>query len=153
MCLNLLQQKAGKEATQKTIFLSFSAMLIFALLSHIHLLYRPSAFDSAQGHYQALLGVAPRLFAASLTTFYCVQKLDLFLFGKILKLLPQLSWKFRSAISLVISQCFDTLLFTLLGLYGVVQDWVAIFWMSFAIKCSVIGLMTLLWKEDKRCEI
>jgi uncharacterized integral membrane protein (TIGR00697 family) len=148
MCLNLLQQVYGKESAQKTIVLSFSAMLIFALLSQIHLLFTPSFFDTAHGHYLALLGAAPRLFAASLATFYCIQRLDLFLFGRILKLLPNVSWKIRSAISLVISQGFDTLLFTLLGLYGMVEDWVSIFWMSFSVKCTVIGLMALIWRDN-----
>lgn len=148
MCLNLLQQVYGKESAQKTIVLSFSAMLIFALFSQIHLLFNPSSFDTAQGHYLALLGVAPRLLAASLATFYIVQRVDLLLFGKILNLMPKFSWKMRSAVSLVISQALDTLLFTLLGLYGVVEDWVSIFWMSFAVKCTVIGLMALIWRED-----
>ena len=148
MCLNLLQQLHGKESAQKTITLSFSAMLIFAILSQIHLLFSPSPFDKANGHYLALLDVAPRLLTASLATFYCMQRLDLFLFGKIRKVLPRFSWKARSAVSLIISQGFDTLLFTLLGLYGVVENWVSIFWMSFAVKCTAIGLMTLIWRDD-----
>jgi uncharacterized integral membrane protein (TIGR00697 family) len=148
LCLNLLQQLYGKESASKTIMLSFAGMLLFALFSQIHLIFTPSGFDHADGHYGALLGVAPRLFAASLTTFYLVQRLDLFLFGKIMHLLPKLSWKMRSAISLVISQAFDTLLFTLLGLYGVVEEWVSIFWMSFAVKCTVIGLMAVIWQDD-----
>lgn len=153
MCLNLLQQKHGKESAQKTIVLSFSAMLIFALFAQLHLLFVPSPYDTGHTHYAALLGVAPRLLTASLATFYCVQRLDLFLFGKLLNLLPQSSWKIRSAISLVISQGLDTLLFTLLGLYGVVEDWVSIFWMSFAVKCSVIGLMALIWQEERVREV
>lgn len=147
MCLNLLQQEEGKECARKTITLSFAAMLMFVLLSQIHLLFQPSGYDTSQGHYWALLGVAPRLLSASLATFYCVQRLDLFLFGKVLKALPRVSWRLRSAISLVVSQAADTLLFTLLGLYGVVEDWVSIFWMSFAVKCAVIGLMALIWHE------
>ncbi len=153
MCLNLLQQRHGRESAQKTIVLSFSAMLIFALFAQVHLLFVPSSYDTGHSHYAALLGVAPRLLAASLATFYCVQRLDLYLFGKILNLLPQSSWKIRSAISLVISQGFDTLLFTLLGLYGVAHDWVSIFWMSFAVKCTVIGLMALIWREERLREI
>ncbi len=150
MCLNLLQQLHGRESAQRTIVLSFAAMLVFALLSQVHLMFRPSTFDTAQDHYAALLGVAPRLLAASLGTFYCVQRFDLFLFGKILKKLPSLSWRTRSSISLIISQAVDTLLFTLLGLYGVVDDWVSIFWMSFAVKCAVIGLMAVMWRDPKK---
>jgi uncharacterized integral membrane protein (TIGR00697 family) len=148
LCLNLLQQLYGKESAAKTILISFAAMLLFALFSQVHLYFQPSVFDHADGHYAALLGVAPRLFTASLTTFYCVQRLDLFLFGKMMNAFPKLSWKIRSALSLVISQAFDTLLFTLLGLFGVVEDWVSIFWMSFAVKCTVIALMAVIWQED-----
>ncbi|MGD0664898.1 MAG: queuosine precursor transporter [Rhabdochlamydiaceae bacterium] len=144
MCLNLLQQEYGKESARRSITLSFCAMLIFALLSQIHLLFTPSSFDTAHDHYAALLGVAPRLLSASLATFYVVQRLDLFLFGK----MPAFSWKVRSAISLVISQAADTLLFTLLGLYGVVEDWVSVFWMSFAVKSAVIALMALIWRDE-----
>lgn len=146
MCLNLLQQTEGKKSAQKAMTLSFSAMLLFTLLSQIHLAFYPSKIDQTQGHYLAILGVTPRLLAASLITFYCIQRLDLFLFGRMLKLFPMLSWRLKSAMSLVISQGVDTLFFTLLGLYGVVEDWVAIFWMSFAIKCIVIGIIALIWQ-------
>ncbi len=144
MCLNLLQQEYGKVNAKSAMTLSFAAMLIFTLVSQIHLFFTPSGVDTSQGHYQALLGLAPRLMAASLATFYCVQRLDLFLFGK----MPGKSWKIRSALSLVVSQAADTLLFTLLGLYGVVDNWVSIFWMSFGVKCAVIGLMALIWRGN-----
>lgn len=147
MCLNVLQQTEGKEMAQKATTLSFFGMLLFALFAQIHLFFNPSSVDQTQTHYFAILGVTPRLLTASLATFYCVQKLDIFLFGKILKIFPRFSWRVRSAISLVISQGFDTLLFTLLGLYGVVDNWISIFWMSFAVKCSVVGLMTLIWQD------
>lgn len=147
LCLNLVQQEYGKEWAKKTVQLSFGAMVIFALLSEIHLVFMPSDVDVTQVHYQALLGIAPRLLLASLGSFYLVQRLDIYLFGKLLNLMPKTAWKIRSAISLVISQAVDTLLFTLLGLYGVVDDWLAIFWMSFVVKCVVIGLMAIIWRE------
>lgn len=147
LCLNWLQQEYGKESATQTVQLSFGAMVIFALLSQIHLVFTPSEVDVTQVHYQALLGIAPRLLVASIATFYLVQRLDIYLFGKILDLMPQTAWKIRSALSLVISQAVDTLLFTLLGLYGVVDNWLAIFWMSFVVKCVVIGLMAVIWRE------
>ncbi len=152
MCLNCLQQEYGKAWAKKTVQLSFGAMIIFAFLSQIHLLFIPSEVDVAHTHYQALLGIAPRLLIASLGSFYLVQRLDIYLFGR-LKQLPQITWKLRSIISLLISQGVDTLLFTLLGLYGVVDNWLAIFWMSFVIKCVVIGLMFVTWRERKVYEV
>ncbi len=153
LCLNWLQQEYGKAFANKTVQLSFGAMLVFAILSQIHLIFVPSSVDVTQEHYQALLGIAPRLLLASLATFYLVQRLDIYLFGKILDWMPQTAWKIRSAISLLISQAVDTLLFTLLGLYGVVDNWLAIFWMSFVVKCAVIGLMAMTWREKKVYEV
>lgn len=153
MCLNCLQQEYGKVWAKKTVQLSFAAMVVFALLSQIHLVFIPSEADVAHLHYEALLGIAPRLLLASLVSFYLVQRLDIFMFGQFLNRMPQISWKIRSMISLVISQAVDTLLFTLLGLYGVVENWVAIFWMSFLVKCVVIGLMGLTWREKKVYEV
>lgn len=147
LCLNWLQQEYGRESAMKTVQLSFAAMVSFAILTQIHLVFKPSDVDITQVHYEALLGITPRLLAASLATFYLVQRLDIYLFGKILNLMPKVAWKLRSAMSLVISQAVDTLLFTLLGLYGVVENWVAIFWMSFVVKCVVIALMAIIWRE------
>lgn len=145
MCLNLLQQLYGRACAQKAATVSFSAMIVFAVLSQIHLAFVPSGVDSLQVHYSALLGIAPRLLAASITTFWFVQRLDLFLFGKFLKWMPNVSVGARSAISLLISQAVDTLLFTLLGLYGAVESWVSIFWMSFVVKCLGVGVMAGAW--------
>ncbi|MGR3973443.1 MAG: queuosine precursor transporter [Candidatus Rhabdochlamydia sp.] len=145
LCLNLLQQRYGFKAAQFVTTLSFGTMLLFSLVSQLHLSFNPSLSDTAHLHYQAILGITPRLLLASLVTFYTVQQLDIFLFNFLIKQLPQASWKMRSAISLTLSQGVDTALFTLLGLYGVVESWTSIFWMSFAIKCCIIGAMTLLF--------
>lgn len=150
MSLQLLLQLHGTKSAQKAVMLSFAAMLIFSLFSQLHLGFEASPFDTTQKAYTKLLGVAPRLLAASLATFYCVQRLDLFLFGK---LSTKLSWRACSLICLVISQGFDTLMFTLLGLYGVVESWVSIFWMSFSVKCVVIGLMTLVGPRRVQHEV
>ncbi len=151
LCLNLLQQTFGKEAAKQTVVISFATLLLFTVLAEIHLLYHPSLFDQSHPHYAALLGIAPRLLAASLLTFYCVQQLDLFLFGQLAKQIS--SWQLRSSVSMVITQGVDTLLFTLLGLYGVVEEWTSIFWMSYGIKCSAIGAMSLLLNRRLNYEV
>ncbi|CAM0117167.1 queuosine precursor transporter [Rhabdochlamydiaceae symbiont of Dictyostelium giganteum] len=145
LCLNLLQQQYGLNAAKQVTVLSFGAMLLFSLCSQMHLSFMPSESDYAHAHYQAILGITPRLLLASLVTFYTVQQLDLFLFRFLMKVWPHASWGARSSTSLIISQACDTLLFTLLGLYGVVESWTSIFWMSFGIKCCIISVMTLLF--------
>lgn len=130
--LNLLQQAYGQEVAKRTIWISFFGMVFFALMSQIHLLYLPSSYDVSHGHFAALLSVTPRLLVASLVTFFIVQQLDVRLFRMLAKV------KFRMTISLLISQALDTVLFSLLGLYGVVEELGSIIVVSYLVKCAVI---------------
>lgn len=149
MSLNLLGHKFGMKEAKKAMKLSFLAMLFVALFSYIHLLFSPNRFDSAHGHYRQILGPSPRLFGASLLTFFAVQQIEIRLFGQMGSLFPKLSWRLRSATSLILSQAIDTCLFTLLGLYGIVENLLHVFWVSFTVKCAAIGAMTLIWREKQ----
>jgi queuosine precursor transporter len=134
--LNLLQQAHGKEAAQRTIWISFFGMLVFTLLSQIHLFFIPNSFDTSQEHYASLLGYAPRLLGASILTFFVVQQIDVRLYAR----LSSPSWKNRMVVTLLISQALDTILFSFLGLYGVVQEIGSVIVVSYLVKCAVILL-------------
>jgi uncharacterized integral membrane protein (TIGR00697 family) len=137
--LNILNQVYGKEIAKKTIWISFFAMTFFAAMSQIHLFFEPSSYDTTQVHFSALLLAAPRLLFASITTFFIVQQIDVRVFG----LLQRFPWKIKSILSLLFSQAIDTVLFSLLGLYGVVQELGSIIVVSYIVKCAVIGLTSM----------
>ncbi len=110
--LNLLQKHHGQAIAKQTIWITFFGMLLFALMSQIHLLYLPSSYDTSHTHFAFLLSYTPRLLIASMLTFFVVQQIDV-------RLYPLLSsWKNQMTISLLISQGIDTALFSLLGLRG-----------------------------------
>jgi queuosine precursor transporter len=135
LTLNLLREFHGKESAVRCTHISFFCLLAFALFSELHLLYVPSPGDTAHGAYAALYAPAPRLFFSSLLTFWLVQRVDLWLFGK----LPRL-WSFgwRNALSLTISLALDTLLFTFAGLYGLVPSIGDVLVFSFCVKALVL---------------
>lgn len=134
LSLNLLQEYFGKESAKKAAQVSLLTLVFFAIMSQVHLFYSPASFDITQGAFTAILSSTPRLIFASIATFYLVQKFDLFFF-------PLLKGKLaiRMAISLTVSQLFDTVLFSLLGLYGLVESIFDIVLMSFFIKCIIIA--------------
>lgn len=144
LTLNLLQRKYGKKAAYQAITISFFGMVFFAIFSQIHLFYKPSLWDTSQDHFSYLLTWTPRLLIASLTTFFIVQQLDVRLYSFLKKNFLALNWKFRLVISLIISQLLDTALFTLLGLYGIVEHSLDVFIMSYSVKCITICVMTFL---------
>ncbi|HSX03455.1 MAG TPA: queuosine precursor transporter [Rhabdochlamydiaceae bacterium] len=138
LCLNLLREYYGKESSQKALKICFFILLFFVLLSEVHLLYRPTAQDTAHAAYHAILSSSPRLLLVSLATFFLVQKLDLSLF----QLFKRAPLTFRSHFSLIVCQLVDTLFFSFFGLYGLVESISDIIILSFLIKLLIIFCLT-----------
>jgi hypothetical protein len=141
--LNMLSQAYGKDVAKKTIWISFFGMLFYAVVSQIHIFFIPSPHDTSQGHFAYLLNTAPRLLMASLVTFFIVQQVDVRLYGFFQKKLSRLSWQTRSTFCLLISQALDTVLFSLLGLYGIINDLFSMMVVSYLVKCTVIALTSI----------
>lgn len=137
--LNLLQELYGKPAARQAILGSLLCLIFFACMSQIHLLYSPSPHDQTQAAYRSLLDPAPRIVAASLLVSYLVQRFDVVLFGF---LKSRFHLGLRIAISLVCTQALDTILFTFIGLYGLVASLANVIAVSFAVKCAIIACST-----------
>ena len=137
--LNLLQEKYGFEAAKKAIWVSFSGSLFFVVMSQIHLLYIPSAHDQTQPMYSLLLEPAPRLMVASLFTFLLVQFFDTKLYRFARVKFPQQPVLLISAFVMCLSQAIDTIMFTLLGLSGLVNELLDIMLISYGIKVIAIA--------------
>lgn len=140
LALNLLREYFGKEEAKKGIKISFILMVFFVVLSKIHILFIPSAYDTSHDAFQQLLAPAPRLLFASLAVFYLMQKFDLYAFGWLTKAFPRFSFPIRNSISLTFSQLLDTILFSFLGLYGIVDHILHIILISFLLKLCIILL-------------
>jgi uncharacterized integral membrane protein (TIGR00697 family) len=139
--LNLLQQKYGQKAAKKALGVSIMGMLFFAVVSQIHLLYLPSTNDIHHPHFKALLSPTPRLLLASLTTFFVVQWIDIWLYGVALRKWENISWRWKSAGCSLITQALDTALFTTLGLYGLLSEIGSIMLVSYTIKCVAVACL------------
>lgn len=141
--LNLLQEYYGKEAAKKAVWVSFMLLGFFVVMSCIHLLYTASAQDYTQNAYNLILSATPRLVGASIISFLCVQWFDVQFFGFLKTKADRLSLFSRNIMSLSVSQCIDTLLFTVLGLWGLVSELFDVFVVSFIVKLSIALLLSL----------
>lgn len=144
LSLNLLREHYGKKAASNAIWTSFACLLFFVLMSQLHLLYIPSHYDTTQFAYEKLLSASPRLLIASLVTFLIVDQFNSHLYGTLRKQYPAISIWFISGITLTISQLIDTVLFSFIGLYGLVQALWDIILVSYGIKLLAI-VNTLPW--------
>lgn len=148
--LNLLQEYFGKQAARLAIWLSFASGLLYIIMAQCHLYYKPSAFDTSDAHFFALLSPMPRIIIASLCTYLIAQRFDYYLFGVFKKIFPQTNFVLRNYCSAALSQLLDTILFSFLGLYGLVDSIIPIIIISYAIKlCVIIGTGPFLWFTKK----
>ena len=141
--LNFLQEFYDKEAAKKATLICFFFMFFFTIVSQLHLLYIPSPHDMTQEAFLTLLTPSPRLLSASMAVFFIVQRIDINIFEFLKKSLPQTGLAIRASISLVFSQFLDTLLFSFLGLYGLVNSLIDVILISFLIKLIIIGCSAL----------
>ena len=136
--LNLLQEFFDKESAKKAAWICFYFMLFFAIMSQIHLLYTPNLHDTMHSSFVMLLSSTPRLLFASLATFSIVQFFDRYFFGHLKKKFTNAPLMIRNVVTLSCSQLLDTLLFSYLGLYGLVSSIFDIILVSFLVKLIII---------------
>lgn len=138
LSLNLLIEYYQPQIAQKAIVISFFCAAAYVMFSFFHLGYTPSIYDASAQHYAALLSAAPRLIAASLFTYFIVQKLDTLIYGALKIRWPERWFIVRNYVSAGISQFVDTILFSFLGLYGLVSGIGQIILISYLIKLITI---------------
>ncbi len=140
--LNLLQEHFGIKITKKAIFLNFFLAIVYVIFSQLHLCYLPNSFDTMDSHYSAILSLMPRITIASIFVYILSQAFDAYLYAFFKQVIPQRAAFLRSAASMSISQLFDTILFSILGLYGVVEHIIPVIIVSFMIKILTIALIS-----------
>ncbi len=138
LSLNILQEFFGRKSAEQALKISFLGMLFYTILSILHLAYQPHPLDTTQAHFIALLQPMPRIIGASFIVYWIVQWLDINLFTILKNKFPHISLTTRSTISIALTQLIDTILFSFLGLYGIVHSLIEIIIVSYSIKLLVL---------------
>lgn len=138
LSLNLIQEFYGRHVARNAIITSFFCLLVYTLFSKLHLWYDPSVTDYMQQHFTALLKTMPRITFASLTTYFIVQNIEVYVYTLSKKIFPAISFAIRNILSISITQGIDTILFSFLGLYGLVSNIGQIILISYIIKLITI---------------
>lgn len=138
--LNMLQEFFGATISKRAIWINFLCLCAYTFASQLHLWYTPNEFDHAHGHFCALLEVMPRIALASIGVFLMVQYLDRALYGLMQRQFGSRYFLARNGIALALCQFLDTVLFSFLGLWGIVENVWHIIIISYAVKLLAISL-------------
>jgi uncharacterized integral membrane protein (TIGR00697 family) len=140
--LNLLQEYFGKEITKKTIWINFFLLIFYAIVSQIHLLYIPDLADTAQQYFLPILSLMPRIVIASFSVYLFTQMTDYYLYGILKKMFHGKHIIIRNYASIAFCQLLDTVLFSFLGLYGIIENIWQVIIISYLIKLASIVIAT-----------
>lgn len=140
--INLLQEYYGKEIADKTVIISFFAMLFYMVVSFVHMLYIPNTFDWANNYFSELLKFAPRISIASFASYLISVKFNNFIYKFLENKLNNKYFLFRNLASIILSQALDTIIFSFLGLYGLVGNILQVMLVGFSLKLIVIFIST-----------
>lgn len=138
--LNLLQEYYGKDAARKAIVVNLSLLLLYVIMTQIQLIYIPSEADYTQSYFIAIFSVMPRIIGASFIAFFVSQSLDYWLYGFLRRSWEKRFLVLRNYASVLASQLVDTILFSLLGLYGIVHNVGHVILIAYIIKIAAIAL-------------
>ncbi|MGN1125781.1 MAG: queuosine precursor transporter [Candidatus Gastranaerophilaceae bacterium] len=120
LATDILNEKYGVKIAQKSVYLGFFALLVFTVITQVDLLYLSNEADFAGNAMKTLFTITPRMCFASMFAYFISNMLDVYLYKFIKFRLP--SDKFlwiRNNVATIISQLFDTALFTYIGFAGV----------------------------------
>lgn len=138
LSLHYLQERFGETAAKQATVLGFASIIFFCIVSQIQLLYLPSQLDTMSEHYQSLFAPAPRLLAGSIIAYYISMTVNRLLYSFLRRSIFRQSAVLASTTSLIVSQAIDTVIFAVIGLYGVLQALHEIILVSYSIKLLII---------------
>lgn len=140
--INLLQEFYGKESARSAIWISFACSIFYMIISQCVLAYIPAQFDDSHAQFAHIMTYTIRITTASFAAYLITQFSDMQLYGYIKRITNGKYFVLRNYFALCTSQLIDTILFSFLGLYGIVDNVFHIIIVSYLIKIIAIAMTT-----------
>ena len=121
LATDIMSEKYGSEYSKKAIKLAVVAMIAFTIIMQIGLLFTPDETDFAHDAMTTLFSLNLRISVSSIVMFFISNNLDIFLFEKIKKKLPNQLWV-RNNVATIISNVLENyffIFFAFVGLYDI----------------------------------
>lgn len=140
--INLLREYYGASIARKTVYVSFGIVLFYTIIAWLQLAYMPSMYDVQQEHFVAILVNMPRILVASIFTYILIESIEYYLYDYYKRRFHDSYFILRNYGIVLATQLLDTILFTVLGLYGIIDNPHEVIAVSYAIKAVTVLCMT-----------
>ncbi len=125
---DLLSERWGQKEANRAVMIGFLVSIIIVVMLSIALLFQPStqantaAFSSEiQDAFETIVNFTPRFVFGSLLAYLISQSLDVYIFHKVKELTKGRHLWLRNNVSTMLSQIVDTLIYSLVVWWGVVD--------------------------------
>ena len=118
LATDIMNEKYGAEYSKKAIRLAVFTMIAFTIVMQIGLLFKPDVTDMAHDAMKTLFSLNLRITISSVIMFYISNNLDIFLFEKIKKKLPDKLWV-RNNVATIVSNVLENYFFIFLAFVGI----------------------------------
>lgn len=118
LATDILSEKYGTKESRKAINIGIIAVILFTLATQFSLIFQPNELDMVNDSMKNLFTLNLRISISSIVMCYLSNMLDVFLFEKIKKKIPNKLWV-RNNIATIICNCLENYLFTLFAFIGI----------------------------------
>ncbi len=139
---DIVNEKFGRYAVHKMIFIAFVTQLILALFMYIGTSLTPAPYWQFQESWESIFSLVPRILAASWITFIITENLDAYLYEKVRVFTKGKHLWARNVFSSIPALTLDTIIFVSLAFYGTGLPLFEIMLGQFTIK-YLIGVVNI----------
>lgn len=122
LATDILNENHSKREASFTVLIGFLAVVSIIILSQITMLFTPNINDFAMENFKGIFELAPRIALASIGTYFISQMFDIWVYQKIKSKTGEKYLWLRNNASTLISQFIDTVVFTFLAFYGLLDN-------------------------------
>ena len=118
LATDILSEKYSTKESRKAINLGICAVILFTIATQFSLLFKPNELDMVNDSLKNIFTFNLRISISSIVMCYLSNMLDIIVFEKIKKKIPNKMWV-RNNIATIISNCLENYLFTIFAFIGI----------------------------------
>ena len=118
LATDILSEKYSAKESRKAVNIGIVSVILFTVATQFSLLFKPNNLDMVNDSLKNLFSLNLRISISSIVMCYLSNLLDIYLFEKIKKKIPNKLW-LRNNIATIISNCLENYLFTIFAFIGI----------------------------------
>ena len=118
LATDILSEKYSTKESRKAVNIGIVSVILFTVATQFSLLFKPNNLDMVNDSLKNIFTFNLRISISSIVMCYLSNMLDIIVFEKIKKKIPNKLW-LRNNIATIISNCLENYLFTIFAFIGI----------------------------------